>query len=60
MNEIYIHELRQYQKEDILDLINKDSFTKLIEYDIIKRDEDIFKEVPCPATVKQELGGGKK
>lgn len=43
MNEIYIRELRQYQKEDILDLINKDSFTKLIEYDIIKRDEDIFK-----------------
>lgn len=43
MKEIFIKELKEYSKEFILDLINKESFNKLIEYDIIKRDEDTFK-----------------
>lgn len=43
MKEIFIKELMEYSKEDILEVMKTESFNKLIEYDIIKKDENIFK-----------------
>ena len=44
MNEIYIKELKEYSKEYILNLMNKESFYKLIENDYIKKiDNNHFK-----------------
>ena len=43
MNEIFLKELKEYSKDYLLTLMNKESFNKLIEYDIIRKDEDTFK-----------------
>ena len=37
MNEIYIKELKEYSKENILKLMKKESFYKLMENDYIKK-----------------------
>ena len=44
MNEIYIKELKEYSRENILKLMNKESFYKLMENDYIKKvDNNHFK-----------------
>lgn len=44
MNEIYIKELKEYSRENILKLMNKESFYKLMENDYIKKvDSNHFK-----------------
>ena len=44
MNEIYIKELKEYSRENILKLMKKDSFYKLMENDYIKKvDNNHFK-----------------
>ena len=43
MNEIYLKELNTYSKEYLLTLMNEESFERLIEYEVIKREEDNFK-----------------
>ena len=44
MNEIYIKELKEYSKENILKLMKKESFYKLMENDYIKKvDNNNFK-----------------
>ena len=43
MKKIFIRELKEYSKEYILELMKKDSFNKLLEYEIIKREDNIFK-----------------
>ena len=43
MKKIFIKELKEYSKEYILQLMKKDSFNKLLEYEIIKRDDNTFK-----------------
>ena len=44
MNEIYIKELKEYSRENILKLMKKDSFYKLLENDYIKKvDNNHFK-----------------
>lgn len=43
MKEIFIKELEEYSREYILQLMKNDSFNKLLEYEIIKRENNIFK-----------------
>lgn len=43
MKSIFLKELNEYSKEHILELVDKDSFSKLMEYEIIKRDSNSFK-----------------
>ena len=43
MKKIFIRELKEYSKEDILELMKNDSFNKLLEYEIIKRENNTFK-----------------
>ena len=43
MKKIFIKELKEYSKDYILELMKKDSFNKLLEYEIIKREDNIFK-----------------
>lgn len=43
MKEIFIKELKEYSREYILQLMKTDSFNKLLEYEIIKRENNIFK-----------------
>ncbi len=43
MKKIFIKELKEYSKEYILQLMKKDSFNKLLEYEIIKREDNTFK-----------------
>lgn len=43
MKKIFIKELKEYSKDYILELMKKDSFNKLLEYEIIKREDDVFK-----------------
>lgn len=43
MKKIFIRELKEYSREYILQLMKYDSFTKLMEYEIIKREDNTFK-----------------
>lgn len=43
MKTIYIRELEEYSKDNILQLMKNDSFNKLLENEIIKKDENTFK-----------------
>lgn len=43
MKKIFIKELKEYSKDYILQLMKKESFNKLLEYEILKREDDIFK-----------------
>ena len=43
MKKIFIKELKEYSKEYILQLMKKESFNKLLEHEIIKREDNIFK-----------------
>ena len=43
MKKIFIKELKEYSRDYILELMENDSFNKLIEYEIIKKDDNTFK-----------------